>query len=223
MYLWINQHGIVQTKPFPLFAFMCVCHPSIVFSLPATHYLFCSFHADPFCPHVPIVHAACSHLGWDFLQTCPLCLGNEPTALHRSFIFPCVLDMTDEWGPPELCSLGLQIKATPTSRQSINQFTPRAPDQPINQSVSQQMLLSLRVGAGSGMVELVPPTQAERSQVSGSVCTFSHQFLLVHFRLEIKESYIWSESSAWICVLIKMSCVWQSSLPPVSPTSRPAG
>lgn len=75
--------------------------------------------------------------------------------------------MTDEWGPPELCSPGLQIKATPTSRQSINQFPPQAPDQPINQSASQQMLLCLRGGAGSGMVELVTQTQTERSQVSG--------------------------------------------------------
>lgn len=61
------------------------------------------------CPHVPIVLSACprSHLGWDFLHTCPPCLGNEPTALHRSFVFPSVLDMTDDWGPPELRSPGL--------------------------------------------------------------------------------------------------------------------
>lgn len=161
---------------------MCICHPSSVFFLPTTHYLFCSFHAAPFCPHVPIVCSACSHLGWDFLQTCPLCLDNEPTALHRSFIFPCVLDMTDEWGPPELCSPALQIKATPTSRQSINQFTPRAPDQPINQSVSQQMLLSLKEGAGSEMVELVAPTQAERSQVSGrKMILWLNQDVFAHF------------------------------------------
>lgn len=91
----------------------------------------------------------------------PPCLGNEPTALHLSLIFPCVLDMTDEWGPPELCSPGLQIKAAPTARWSINQFTPQAADQPINQSLSQQMLLlSLSRGARSGVVEVVFPTKA---------------------------------------------------------------
>lgn len=167
---------------------MHVCHLSFVFSLPTTHYLFCSFHPHPFCPHVPIVRSACSHLGWDFLQTCPLCLGNEPTALHRSFIFPCVLDMTDEWGPPELCSPGLQIKASPISRQSINQFTPRAPDQPINQPVSQQMLLSLREGAGSGMVELETPAQAESSQVSGrKMILWLNQDVFAHFPI----SFYW--------------------------------
>lgn len=178
---------------------MCVCHPSVVFSLPTTRYLFCSFHAAPFCPHVPIVRSACSHLGWDFLQTCPLCLGNEPTALHRSFIFPCVLDMTDEWGPPELCSPGLQIKATPTSRQSINQFPPRAPDQPINQSASQQMLLCLREGAGSGMVELVTQTQTQVSSFwkendfmlePRCVCTFTSSHRTSYFSLGLMGNYL---------------------------------
>lgn len=60
------------------------------------------------------------------------------------------------------------MKAAPTSGISINQFTPQASDQPINQSLSQQMLLlSLSERAGRGVVELVSPTKAERLEVSG--------------------------------------------------------
>lgn len=114
----------------------------------------------PFVPMFPLFTRHAPILAETFSKHAPPHLGNEPTALHLSVIFPCVLDMTNEWGPPELCSPGLEIKAAPTSKQSISQFTLRASDQPINQSVSQQMLPSLREGAGSGMVELVTPTKA---------------------------------------------------------------
>lgn len=107
--------------------------------------------------------------------------------------------MTDEWGPPELCSPGLQIKATPTSRQSINQFPPRAPDQPINQSASQQMLLCLREGAGSGMVELVTQTQTQVSSFwkendfmlePRCVCTFTSSHRTGYFSLGLMGNYL---------------------------------
>lgn len=81
-----------------------------------------------------------------------LCLGNEPAAPHLCLVFHRVLDMTDERGPPELCSPGLQIKAAPAAGRSINQLILWAADQPINQSASQQMLLLSLSDAACGGV-----------------------------------------------------------------------
>lgn len=109
-------------------------------------------------------HAPCSNLGLDFPHTCPPCLGNEPAALHLSFRLPLCVGH-DRWLET---SRGLLPRALDKgSRWSINQFTPRASDQPINQSLSQQMLLlSLSKRAGSGVLEVVSPTKAEGLKVS---------------------------------------------------------
>lgn len=197
MYMWIIQHGIVQTKHFP-FLPLCVpvIHPS--FFLCQQHTFSVPFMRIPFVPMFPLFAWHAPILAKTSSKHAPCVLVMNPQLFFTPSSSPVCWTWQMSGDLQSFAPPGLQIKATPTSRQSINQFTPRAPDQPINQTVSQQMLSSLREGAGSGMVELVTPTQAERSQVSGRkvenyfmvepgcVCTFSHQFSLVYVSLGLK-------------------------------------
>lgn len=96
------------------------------------------------------------------------CLGNEPTDPHFSFIFCYVVDMTDDWGPPEGRSPGLKMKATPTQEWSIYQFTPQAHNQLINQSEPADVTaVPLRWACSEVVATAMSPAKAEGLEVSG--------------------------------------------------------